>query len=85
MEAANESAAEDSEKQQQQIPQQQQQQQQPTSSDAAETPVERPRGEGGEGEEKEPMIAKDCLNVGMEVIEEGEEENGEEEKVKPQK
>ena len=35
-----------------------------------------------EGEEKEPMIAKDTLNVGMEVIEEGEEENGDEEKAK---
>lgn len=28
------------------------------------------------------MIAKDATNVGMEVIEEGEEENGEEEKPK---
>ena len=34
-----------------------------------------------DGEEKEPMIA---VNVGMEVIEEGEEENGDEEKPKTQ-
>ena len=35
------------------------------------------------GGEKEPMIAKDTTKAGMEVIEEGEEENGEDEKTKP--
>ena len=50
--------------------------------ESKEAPVE-VRGEG-DGEEREPMIDKDAVNVGMEVIEEGEEESAEDEKPKTQ-
>ena len=49
------------------------------TTNASEAPEGHPEVEGGE---KEPMIAKDTIKAGMEVIEEGEEENGEEEKSK---
>lgn len=71
-EQAGEPEAED------QVSEQQQQQEETGESEKA---LAESRGEA-DGEEKEPMIAKDATNVGMEVIEEGEEENGEEEKPK---
>ena len=73
MERVGESWAEDQAKEKQQ-------EEKPVESEkgSAENPGE------AEGEEKEPMIAKDATNVGMEVIEEGEEENAEEDKPKLQ-